>query len=776
MGRRLFPKAALVAALCLLMMPARAHGGTVWDSKFFEAGAAGQAIYENMVIHPQAIKVGSTTYAVYQGRGMDPYIAAFSADGSMKGPYRIGANPLGKSADPDDCHGAPAILYDAKTNRLHVFWGAHESPLMHGTARPSNLSAWSVKAEKLGAVSYPQVFADSKGVAHLFYRTSGPKNAIDTRSALGAAWRHAVSLDGGATWTSQKPVLWTSKSTSWYVHFEPGANDTVHMVATTHQASARLPGGAIDQLARTGVYYARLDPADGRWKDAAGTPLGTAGRGLTFADVTAPGKASALPVGPGRNQNSVTAADDGSGHAGVLFLSGEQFGTDALNWVFARYDGSRWVTSTIAPADHLFESGTLEFADGGIDAYLTVGRDLGYTPVDTFEYRGGDLVHFRSTDDGASWQLVATVAESAPEIGVLYNDPQLVVGHGGTGPRLLYGEWDNDDTAGAHKEYLWGPEGLRGKAFTTQVSRYGATTRWDTATQLSKEAWRNGSDYVVVASGEKYADALSAAPLAAAYHAPLLLVAGRSVPACVKNEIARLKAKQVVIVGGPGSVSEKVRVALRRGTVTGVRRISGADRYAVAAAVAREVVARTGRRGLAFIASGESFPDAILASSIAGAQGVPVLLAKAGAIPRPTLDALSSLGVTRTVVVGESDRIGDEAIAALPSPVRIAGPDRYSTASALAVLGLDGIRGLVPRSLRTDRVVVASGAAFPDALAGAAVAARLRAPLLLARPGGIPAATSDVIRQRVSPVLQCLVLGGKGSISAVTMTRLRDLF
>src|SRR5690606_16448261 len=93
---------------------------------------------------------------------------------------------------------------------------------------------------------------------------------------------------------------------------------------------------------------------------------------------------------------------------------------------------------------------------------------------------------------------------------------------------------------------------------------------------------------------------------------------------------------------------------------------------------------------------------------------------------------------------------------------RLAGPDRYATAAAIA--------GEFPAG--ADVVYVASGQNFPDALAGAALAGSQGAPVLLVRSDGIPTATHEALRELFP--FRVVVLGGTGSVSTNVLALLRE--
>jgi putative cell wall-binding protein len=95
-----------------------------------------------------------------------------------------------------------------------------------------------------------------------------------------------------------------------------------------------------------------------------------------------------------------------------------------------------------------------------------------------------------------------------------------------------------------------------------EVTRVSGADRYEVSAQISAVNFAPGADIVFVASGEIFTDALSGAPAAGAAGAPLLLVKGHSVPPAVTAELKRLRPKQIVILGGPNSVSPGVERSL----------------------------------------------------------------------------------------------------------------------------------------------------------------------------------------------------------------------
>jgi SpoIID/LytB domain protein len=194
-------------------------------------------------------------------------------------------------------------------------------------------------------------------------------------------------------------------------------------------------------------------------------------------------------------------------------------------------------------------------------------------------------------------------------------------------------------------------------------------------------------------------------------------------------------------------------------------RLAGADRYATAAAVAAKFPVGA---PVAYVASGEAFPDALAGAARAGALGGPVLLTDPQRLPSATAGALTRLKPAKIVVLGGRSAVSDAVLTALrPYSVggatRVAGADRYETAAQVAAS--------FPQGVAT--VYVASGADFPDALAGAAVAAAGEQPVLLTAPGSLPKSTVDAIT-RLAPA-KVVVLGGTGAVSTAVEAQLKGL-
>jgi putative cell wall-binding protein len=294
------------------------------------------------------------------------------------------------------------------------------------------------------------------------------------------------------------------------------------------------------------------------------------------------------------------------------------------------------------------------------------------------------------------------------------------------------------------------------------VLRVGGADRFALSAAISARTFAPGVAVAYVASGAVYADALSGSAAAGVQHGPLLLVTHDAVPPAIVDELRRVKPARIVVLGGTKSVGEVVENALRP-LASSVVRYGGVDRYAVSAVVSRETFA-TGVP-VAYVASGENFPDALSGSAVAGHRGGPVLLVTRASVPEDVSSELARLKPDRIVVLGGQDSVSAgvmEALGDVAPTSRIGGADRFAVSAAVA-------GDTFPTGART--VYVASGVVFPDALTGSSAAVAHIAPVLLVTADTIPPAVATEL-DRLDPS-RIVVLGGPKTVSEGVSAALR---
>lgn len=305
------------------------------------------------------------------------------------------------------------------------------------------------------------------------------------------------------------------------------------------------------------------------------------------------------------------------------------------------------------------------------------------------------------------------------------------------------------------------------------LERVADEDRVATAVVTARHGW-DASSQVVLASAADYPDALAAGVLAVRRDAPILLTLPDRLPAAVGDEIERLGADRVVIVGGRAAVSEDVAraVAATAGRPQ-VQRIAGPDRYGTAAEVARAAGPST--TGEVVVASGAGYADGVSAGALAAIPDrVPTLLTTPDRLHPGAQEALHDLDATTVLVVGGAvavaPQVDDELRRAGFEVTRLAGDDRYATSAVVAARAVDRLGD------RLRGAVLATGADFPDALAAAALAARTSAVLALVPRDDLGAApaVADLLRAHAGTLVCSAILGGTAAVSVRTAEQVAD--
>ncbi|GGN61221.1 cell wall-binding repeat-containing protein [Oceanobacillus indicireducens] len=243
------------------------------------------------------------------------------------------------------------------------------------------------------------------------------------------------------------------------------------------------------------------------------------------------------------------------------------------------------------------------------------------------------------------------------------------------------------------------------------VSRLYGDSRYKTAVELSKDGW-DSADTVVLARGDDFADALAGVPLAHKFDAPLLLTQTDRYTPVTKEEIERLGASTVYLLGGVGAIDKKVESELKAQGIE-VIRVSGDSRDKTAAEIATIVTDGEAVDEVVLV-NGYNFPDAVSIAAYAAEEGMPILLTQDARLPEATQAALYDLKATETLVIGGKTAINDNVLKQVPKANRVSGADRFATSVEIAK----------HFDLDTKEYYVTTGMEFPDALAAAAIAAK----------------------------------------------------
>jgi len=269
------------------------------------------------------------------------------------------------------------------------------------------------------------------------------------------------------------------------------------------------------------------------------------------------------------------------------------------------------------------------------------------------------------------------------------------------------------------------------KVIIRPINRLSGAGRYATAVEISKAGFPDGSDTVVLAYGLNYADALAGVSLATKLNAPILLTNTKTLDATTLAEIKRLKAKNVIILGGTGAVGAEVETALKKEGLK-TERIAGKTRFETATKIAEkmQLINEKAPEDVFFVYAFNS-ADALSVSAVAAVKGAPVIYLKTtGDLDDATAAYLRSIkgSVKNAYVIGGEGVISNDMMKKAGSalgvtPIRVFGANRFETCVAVNERFADVLDG--------DMLCVATGMDFPDALAGGVFAALNKAPLFL---------------------------------------------
>lgn len=182
---------------------------------------------------------------------------------------------------------------------------------------------------------------------------------------------------------------------------------------------------------------------------------------------------------------------------------------------------------------------------------------------------------------------------------------------------------------------------------------------------------------VLLATGENFADALAAGPLAYRGEHPILLVPTSELPAAVSAFLRDSLTDHAIILGGTSAVDAAVENAVKLLGIT-TERWQGADRFGTAVNIAQELLGTdapqecfddSGEIGLAYAWRS---PDAIVSGPLLGELCAPLLLIQRTVLPAAVTEFLKSddyatgdtAGKLRITVFGGTAAVASTALSA----------------------------------------------------------------------------------------------------------------
>lgn len=195
---------------------------------------------------------------------------------------------------------------------------------------------------------------------------------------------------------------------------------------------------------------------------------------------------------------------------------------------------------------------------------------------------------------------------------------------------------------------------------------------------------------------------------------------------------------------------------------TTTERLQGADRFEVAVNISKKGWP-TGATTVVLV-NYNAYADALAATPLAYQANAPILLTHPTSLTYTTKVELQRLKPQNVVIVGGEGSVSSSVFSSvkslgIPNVTRVSGADRYEVAYNIAKH--------LPAS---DKIVMAYGLNFPDALAIAPYAARNGYPILLTNTAAMPLKTQQALSYR-NPK-GSIVVGGEASVSSTVYNKL----
>ncbi|TYS17673.1 S8 family serine peptidase [Rossellomorea vietnamensis] len=194
-----------------------------------------------------------------------------------------------------------------------------------------------------------------------------------------------------------------------------------------------------------------------------------------------------------------------------------------------------------------------------------------------------------------------------------------------------------------------------------KAERVFGENRTQTAIAIAKKVHSKPAE-IFLASGKEFADTLSVSPYAGSKSIPVLLNSSSGLDKDLEKFIKASGIKKVTVLGGEKALSKQVVSELKKAGVTEVSRKSGKDRYETSAKIAESYYSNGTK---AAIASGKSFPDALVGSHLASVYQMPILLTDGKVLAKPVKDYMKKRENGNFYLYGGEKVLGKDIEAAL---------------------------------------------------------------------------------------------------------------
>ena len=291
------------------------------------------------------------------------------------------------------------------------------------------------------------------------------------------------------------------------------------------------------------------------------------------------------------------------------------------------------------------------------------------------------------------------------------------------------------------------------------TKRLSGPTRYDTMQRIVTEGFKT-CRWAVVATGDNFPDALCASALAGVSGCPVILTSGTTLSPQAAAELDALGVTNVYLMGGPAAITPAVEAEIASRGIS-CERIAGASRQETSVKTMQTVREAGSASDTIVVATGMGFADALSVGPYSFASESPIVLTAAnGLLPEATVSAIhKDARIKHILIIGGTSVVGEGVRTQLGGTYtyeRLGASDRYGTSSAVATWSAS-------HGLNWNRVAVATGQNFPDALSGASMCGMFEIPLVLVSSSSNEART--LVAAHAANIELIYVLGGEAAVS-----------
>ncbi len=263
------------------------------------------------------------------------------------------------------------------------------------------------------------------------------------------------------------------------------------------------------------------------------------------------------------------------------------------------------------------------------------------------------------------------------------------------------------------------------KAAPGDVNKMPGKDRYETAANVATANWKEGAEDVIIASGEGYADSLSASVLAKKLNAPIILTKSEELHKSAKETLKTLKAKNLYVIGGNASVSQSIRDDLKKEGYA-LTELGGKNRFETNLAIANYLVEKHNVKvdEILVVNGKDGFSDALSAAPVAAAKGQILLIVGKDPSTADLASKFIQKHNSKVTVIGTEGVIPKAVYDKLGAKERVTGgANRFET----------NLNIMKYFKLNTDKLYVANatGDGYADALVASALAGRTGSQLIL---------------------------------------------